>query len=643
MLDFVRKKQKSLWIKIMFWIIIATFVGTGAMYLTKDEPGNVAAEVNGDEITFDEFRSAYENLRRFYQNVYRDGFDPEMERRLQLDRQVLEGLINQALLLQEADRLDIEVSKGQVVEAIAAIPAFMRDGRFDMEQYQTVLQYERISPQDFENSQRRQMLIEKMRERIEQEASVTADEVTAEYRQRNEMVNLAFVRLTPALFESKVNVTDEALQEYYQEHKEEFRIPEKVALRYVKFDPERYALDLEVTDQEIADYYRRHQAQFDMPEQAKVSHILFRVGADADEDLLQKKRQLAEKVLADIRSKDGSNFAELARKHSDDAGSAIEGGSLGYFTRGTMVPAFEDVAFSLQPGEISGIVETSFGLHILKGEGHIEAGIKPLAEVLPEVRKGLIEEKARETAIDKAMQAYSKYRESGDLEAVAKEHNLAVEKTGPFERGATVPGLGNAPEANAEAFRLEKGKLANAVILPQGIYLVALEERIESKVPELQDVRQAVEKSYRQDQSLPLARNTAEQMLAELKAGKDLQQLTEGKLLKVEETGFFPHSYGDFVPRIGNAPEMADEAFGLTEQKPLPEKIHAVSDQFFVVKLKEKRPADMSKLDEAARQDLEKVLLTRKKEKLLEDRLAALRKEADISIDPALNLNLESE
>jgi peptidyl-prolyl cis-trans isomerase D len=641
MLDLIRKKQRSVLIKIVFWTIIAAFVGTIFLVWGKGSRGpgqrGVAAEVNGDRITFDEFRGAYENLRRFYQNIYRDGFTPEMEKQLQLDHQVIEGLINQTLLLQEADRLDIEVSKQEVVDAIATVPAFMRDGRFDMDQYRKVLQYERMTPQQFENSQRRQMLIEKMRQRIQQGAEVTPEEVTEEYRQRNEMVNLAFVRLTPALFESKVNVTDEALQKYYQDHEEEFQIPEKVALRYVKFDPERYAKGLEVTNEELEDYYRRHKVDFDVPEQAKVSHILFRVSADADKDLLQKKRQLAEKVLDQIRAKDGKNFAEMARKYSDDAGSAVEGGSLGYFPRGTMVRPFEDVAFNLQPGQISGIVETKFGLHIIKGEGHIEAGVKPLAEVLPQVREGLIKEKARETAIDNAMQAYSKNRETGDLEGIAKEYGVTIEETRAFERGESVPGIGKSPEANAAAFRLQQGKLANPVILPDGVYLLSLKERIPSTIPELREVKQAVEKSYRQEQSLPLARKTAEELLEGLKKGKTLQQLTRGELYKVEETGLFPHSYGEFVPRIGNAPELAGEAFKLTEKNPVPDTIYPVAGQFLVVRLKEQRPADMSKLDDAKRQDLEKVLLTRKKETLLESRLSALHEKAEIRIDPSLD------
>ncbi len=647
MLDLIRKKQKSVLIKVVFWTIIAAFVGTIFLVWGKGSRGpggtGVAIKVNGDKITFEEFRSVYENLRRAYQNVYRERFNSEMEKQLQLGRQAREGLIDQTLLLQEAERLDIKVSKKELVEAIANIPAFMRDGAFDRDQYLKVLQYERLTPEQFEEQQRRQMLIEKVREEIEKNAAVTAEEIDAEFRKRNEKVNLAFVRVAPALYESKVEVTDKALEDYYDAHREEFRVAEKATLRYVKFDPDQYLKDLTLSDEDLQSYYRRHQEQFDVPEQVKASHILFRISADADEDMRRKKRQLAEKVLAEVRAGDGKNFAELARRYSDDAGSAVQGGSLGYFPHGTMVPAFEEAAFALEPGQISDVVETSFGLHIIKCEGRIEAGIKPLAEVLDQVKKGLAAEQARQMAMDKAMSAYSKHRQTGDLAAAAEENGLTVEETGAFGRGEPIAGIGNAPEVNAAAFRLKAGELARPVVLPQGIYLLALKERIESTIPELQAVRSAVERAYRREQSGELARKAAEQLLADLKGGKTLRQLVKSTLLQVEETGLFARTYGTYVPNIGSSAELAAAAFELDQEKPVADRVFVVGDQFIVVRFKERLAADLAKLDDVARENLEKVLLSRKRGDLLENRLAALREKAKIQIDPALNNTMEGE
>lgn len=648
MLDLIRRKQKSVLVKVVFWTIIAAFVGTIFLVWGKGGRGtgadsDVAVKINGQRVTFGDFRSAYDNLRRLYQNVYRERFTPEMEEQLGLEGQALEGLIRQTLLLQEADQRDIEVSKQELVEAIGRIPAFQVDGAFSKDRYLKVLAYERLSPEQFEDGQRRQMRIEKVRHQIEEAAAVSAEEVTEEYRRRNEKINLAFVRLAPALFEDDVKVSDEALQAYYADHQQQFRVAERAALRYIKFDPAQYEDEVDLGDAALQAYYRRHQAEFDVAEQVKAAHILLRLDADADDQVKQQKRQLAEKLLAQIKAKDGKNFAELARRHSDDAGSAAQGGALGYFARGTMVPAFEEAAFALQPGQVSDIVETNFGYHIILCQGRIEAGVKDLADVLDQVKQGVIKEQSRQLAMEKAMDAYNIHRKSGDLNAAAEANGLSIEVTDSFERGATIPGIGKVAELNAEAFTLQQNELGRPVPLADGIYLVALKERQDSHVPELAKVRRAVEAAYRRQEGHALARQAAEQLLAKVQGGEKLAAAARKAGQKVEETGFFSRSYGTFVPRLGNAAEVAEVAFELSKEKPVADKVFEVGGKFAVVTFKARQQAEMDKLDEEKRAELEKVMLTRKKETLLEERLQELRKEADIDIHPALQNSLKEE
>ncbi len=648
MLDLIRRKQKSVVVKIVFWTIIAAFVGTiflvwGQGGRGTGAEGDVAVKIDGQRVTFGDFRNAYDNMRRLYQNIYRERFTPEMEEQLGLEGQALERLINQALLLQEADDRDIEVSKSELVEAIGRITAFQVDGAFSKEQYLKVLAYERLTSEQFEDSQRRQLLLEKVRRQIEEAATVSDEEVAVEYRRRNEKINLAFVRLAPALFEDDVTVTDEALQGYYDDHQEQFRKAETVALNYLKFKSARYAAEVDLGDEALQTYYRRHQAQFDVAEQVKASHILLRVDADADKKVKQQKRQLAEKLLGQIKTRDGKNFAKLARRHSDDAGSAVQGGALGYFVRGTMVPAFEEAAFALQPGQVSGIVETNFGYHIILCQGRIEAGVKELADVLDEVKAGVIKQQSRQMALEKAMDAYNIQRKSGDLAAAAEANGLTVKTTGAFERGATIPGIGKAAELNEAAFKLKENELGRPVPLADAIYLTALKERQPSHVPELATVRAAVEAAYRRQESHTLARQTAEKLLAEVQGGKTLAAAARKAKQKLEETGLFSRSYGTFVPRIGSAANVAEVAFELSKEKPAAGKVFEVAGKFVAVAFKARQQADMTKLDAENRGELEKVLLARKKETLLETRLKELRKEADIDIHPALQNSLKEE
>ncbi len=648
MLDLIRKKQKTVLVKIVFWIIIATFVGTIFLVWGKGRQGNgadsdVAVKINDQRVTFGDFRGTYDNMRRFYQNIYRERFTPEMEKQLGLEGQALDRLINQTLLLQDADDRDIKVSKSELVEAIAKIPAFQIGGAFNKKQYLEVLAYERLTSEQFEDSQRQQMVIEKVRQQIEEAATVSDEEIAEEYRRRNEKINLAFVQLAPVLFEGKVTVTDEALQGYYDDHQEQFRIAEAVALNYLKFEPSSYEGEVDLGEKSLQTYYRRHKAQFDVVEQTQASHILLRVDATAAPKLKQQKRQLAEELLAQIKTKDNKNFADLARRYSDDAGSAAQGGALGYFTRGTMVPAFEEVAFSLHPGQLSDIVETNFGYHIILCQGRIEAGVKELADVIDEVKAGVIKQQSRQLAIEKAMDAYNVYRKSGDLSAAAEANGLIVKTTVAFEQGSIVPGIGKAPELNGAAFKLKENELGRPVTLDDAIYLPALKERHPSHVADLAKVRAAVEEAYRRQQSHTLARQAAEKLLAEVQGGKTLVASARKAKLKVEETDFFSRSYGTFVPRIGSAAEVAEVAFGLSKEKITADQVFKVDGKFIVVAFKDSQQADMSKLDDKNRAELEKVLLARKKETLLETRIQELRKEAEIEIHPSLQNSLKEE
>ncbi len=648
MLDLIRKKQQSLLIKIVFWVIIATFVGTIFLVWGRGRggpggEGEVAIRVNRQRVTFGEFRGAYENMRRLYQNIYRDQFTPEMEDQLGLAGQVLEGMINQALLLQEADRLRIRISRDELVESIGRIPAFQVDGVFNKEQYLRVLAYERLTPEQFEDGQRRQLLLEKIRHQIEAGAVVDEGQIAEEYRRRHEQVNLAYVRFAPALFENAVEITEEALQAYLRDHSDRFRIPETVSLDYLVFRPADYEHLADLGDEALQAYYRRNLSRFDVAEQVQVSHILIRVDDDADERLRRQKRELADKLLEQLRARDGENFAELARSHSDDAGSAFRGGVLDYFVRGTMAPAFEEAAFALRPGQLSAVVETRFGYHILRGMGYIEAGVKDLADVIDEVRAGVLREESRQIAMQKATDAYNIHHRGADLEAAAEATGLTLRSTGPFERGSTVPNIGSAPELNQAAFRLGEGEMGRPVALVEAIYLVRVGEKTPSQVPELDRVRNAVEAAYRRQQSRLLARRAAEALLAEVESGTAFENAARELSRQVEETGFFTRSYGSFVPRIGSAAAVAAAAFDLSEEQPAADRVFQVEDRYLVVALKQRQPADMEALDEDKEAELESLLLARARENLLETRLQELRSRATIKIHPALQNSLKEE
>ncbi|PLX77303.1 MAG: hypothetical protein C0615_05585 [Desulfuromonas sp.] len=644
MLDLIRKKQQSTIIKFVFWAIIATFVGTIFLVWGKGSDrasngGTLAATVNDRQIAITDYQRAYRNLYQFYQNLYKEKFNAEMEKQLGIARTAIDQLVRQVLLEEEGDRLGIEVSRQELVDSISQIPQFQRDGVFDRQTYLQVLEYQRLTPDEFEAAQQSTLFAEKVEEQIMSSVTVTDADIEDEFRKENEKVNLSFVRLAPALFESKVEVADEALETYFQDNQEEFRVPTKIAIRYLQFEPGRYEDDVVLEQNDIEKYYQRHLDKFEIEEQVSAAHVLVKLDQDADDKTKEEKRKLAETILE--KAKTGEDFAKLARTYSDDTGSAAKGGSLGYFTRGTMVPSFEKAAFALKPGQISDIVESPFGLHIIKADGYIEPSVKPIDEVIDTIKADLRKEMAVTVAFEKAMDAYNINRKTGDLDKAAADNDLGVKESGLFDRVTPIDGISESSEITAAAFALDMNELARPIRLKSGIYLVGLKERKESHIPEFADVKKEVEAAYRKQQAVGLAKAAADEILAGLKEGKKLSALSKKSGAKVEETGLFAESYGAFVPRLGNAEELATQAFDLTEENPVAPRVYELGGRFVVASLKKLEPADMSKLDDEKRAELREKVNNSKRREVLENRIAELKAAAEIVYTPYMQSMLE--
>ncbi len=636
MLQFVRSKQKSVLIKIAFGIIILSFIIGYTMLTSPADKRNqqgreTAARVNGDEITFNEFENAYSNLYNLYQNIYQGQFDSKLEKQLNLPKLAMRQLIDETLLIQQAEKLNLEVTEKELVDSIAQYDAFQVNGEFNRDRYLEVLNYQRMKPEQFEATQRRKLLTQKVREKLQQGVSISDKELAAAFHKENDKVDLNYVWLTPALVESKVKVTTAGLKNFFEKNPERFRIPDKVSLRYVQFDPARYEGEVGTpTDEELQRYYRRNLDQFEIKEQVKAAHILLSVPKDADSATIQKKRELANKLLKQLQ--EGADFAQLAKTYSDDKSNSANGGNLGTFGRGTMVKEFEDAAFALRPGQLSPVVKTPFGFHIIKVTEYIEPGVKPLVDVIDEVKDGVILEKSRQLAYEKAMDAYNINRKTENLEAAATANDLGIKETGLFSADDAIDGIGREPEINQVAFTLKEGQLAHPVQTTQGVFLFTLKERQPSHLPELSQVKAAVEQAYRIDQAQVLAKKLADQLLQQATSKKSLRAAAQDLKLSVEETGEFSRSFGSFIPKIGTSPELAKEAFSLTKEAPIAKKVYIINDKFLVASLNNTRTADFEALDSADREQLKNRLLTEKKQRIIKEKLDQLVQHAEIEI-----------
>lgn len=583
MLDALRKNSQSRVIQVLLGAIVIVFVFWGVGTLSTGQL-EVIARVNDDIISAREFDRAYQNTARSMSELYQNGFPAEFVREQTLDR-----LITARVLMQEAERLGLSVGENELRRSIAEMPQFRSGGQFDRNLYLRILQLNGMKPSDFEEAQRQQLLLTKMQELISAGAHVTEAQARERYRYENEKANLKVVKVPAQRFVAEITPSEDELRAYYDAHRDEFREPERVRIDYLLFDPEVFARNYEPQDQEIQAYYEEHRGQYGTPEQVRARHILFRLSPGANEGQKQSVRQRAEEVLAKARG--GGDFAQLASQHSEDTGSAAQGGDLGFFGRGEMVAPFEQAAFDLAPGAISDLVETQFGFHIIKVEEKRAASEKQLDEVRGEIVDALRKQRGRDLARRAVEQAEEQLLDGESFESVSAHLGLPVRSSEPFSRQEMPAGLSDASELRDAAFDTAAGELGEVVSLPSGYVVFRVAEKQESYVPELDRVGERVADAVRKEKAAARAKEMAESLLQRLQQGEALDAVAASAGLQVEETGPFTRR-GGYIAQVGNAPALREAAFELSPEKPLGPQVYEAGGDAVIAVLQERLPAD---------------------------------------------------
>jgi peptidyl-prolyl cis-trans isomerase D len=632
-LKFIRRNAEAAWVKFMFLAIVIVFIFWGMGGIVGGDRAQFVVRVNQDAIPPAEFTRAYNNLLRLYQSVYKDNFKPEMVKSLDLKDRAVDELIRANLMRQEAQRLGLAVDDTEVRNAIAELPAFQEDGRFNKQLYLRVLRANRISPGEFEDSQQEQLLVKKLQDLIMAGVHVSEAEVLDRYRIDNEKVNLRFIKLDAASFMPEVQLTDQDVQAYYDKNRETFREPDRVRIEYVLYTPDKFAGEAQVSDAEVQQYYDEHIAEYEKPEQVQARHILFRYPPKATAEDKARVRAHAEEVLAKVKA--GEDFAALAKQYSDDS-SAAQGGDLGTFTRGKMVPSFERAAFALAPGETSDLVESPFGLHIIKVESKEAARTQPLDEVRTQIVDKLKQQKARELARTRAEADRAKVAGGEALANVAQAAGLSVETPAPFAQTDVIAGLGRSPALSAAAFAAAAGEVGPVVDAPNGPIVFRVAEKLAAHVPDLSAIRDRVETAVRNERAQTLAKSAADTMLSELQKTPDIDAVAKAHSAelhnaKVEETGGFLRQAAS-IPNLGVAPELEKAAFQLTPEKPVAPAVYNVAGSSVVAVLKERIPADEEKF-KSEKDSLVKQAEDRRKSQVMEQFLNYLKAHAAIQIN----------
>lgn len=547
-MDRIREGSTGLVVKIILGLIIFSFVfaGVGSYLVGGSQP--LAAKVGEREITRNDFEQVYQNERNRMQSQLGEYFstllgDPAYVE--QFRKSVLDRMVNDALLDNQAQNLGLRVSDEQIRQAIISMPQFQKDGRFDEEIYNISLRRAGFSSDSFAEYLRQDLVRNQLILALESTEFTLDNEVQAQGALEAQQREIRTITLDTAEFAKKATVTDEEIQTYYDENKQQFVRPEQVKVSYIELSGNALKEQAPITDEEIQTYYNQNKDKYSTQEKREVSHILIN-GDEAD----------ANAVLARLDA--GEDFATVAKEESQDIPTAKEGGSLGWIERGVIDPEFEDAAFQLvNIGDHSGVVKSAFGYHIIQLDGIEAPKTKALAEVSAEIETFLVDEHAADAFYSLQSELAEKAFESPDsLDDAAEAVNAKIVTSDFFSQADAPEVLSNSsvlqaiysPEVKEDGLNSDVIEIA-----PEHIVVVRVEDVREEMVLPLDEVKSAV--------VARLSQSKGEQQALELAQGV-ISALDKGEVNYLSDNGL---SFTK-ARMITRADELANDVYRL--QKP---------------------------------------------------------------------------
>jgi peptidyl-prolyl cis-trans isomerase D len=520
---------------------------------TLTRPG-VVAKVNGQEITTEEVRQTARNM---LQQQMPQGSNANMSMLLPFFAQrAAQQLIERQALVSEAQRMGLRVSPEEVKDELQHghyAATFFPGGNFiGQTEYEDMLARANLTPAKFEEAVGNDILLTKLQALIAGSANVSDAEMHEQFIKQNTKVKFEYAVLKQDDIKKGLHPTTEELKAYYDGHKATYTnsIPEKRQVKYAVIDVNKTEASVQVTPDDLRKYYDEHRDQYRVPEQVKVSHILIKTplpGPDGkvDEKGAAEAQRRAEDLLKQVKS--GANFEELAKKYSEDPGSAKQGGSLGWVGKGQTVPEFEKTAFSLPKGQISDLIKSSYGFHIIRVDDKQEAHVKSLDELKADIEPAIKHQKAQQVAQKKADDLLAQARKQS-LDAAAQAQGIPVITSGLFSRRDMLPGLGPAPQFMDAVFTAQEKSPPDEASSSQGIVIYQLLAVKPAATPTFDEIKTRVEDEFKNERSNILLTQKAQELSDRAKAAHDLKRAAKelGATMKTS----------DLVPPDGQVPEV---------------------------------------------------------------------------------------
>ncbi len=522
MLQAIRENSQG-WIAwVIVGLIIITFALFGIDQYAQSEKTIIVAEVNGDEITGNEFLRLYGQQKQRLQSQFGDMYDQVINDET-LREKILDALIESKLIQQYASAGNMSVSDEQLSAIIQGSDVFHKDGVFDEETYNQILLRNGLSPARYEYEQRKFLLENQFKNITSASVFTTDTQLKSLAKLQFQERKFNYLRIDQRLLADSITVSESQIADYFEENKRDYVVPERITVDYLLLDQKDIAKKITVNEDVLDVYYQDNQDQFTSPEQREASHILVRVDQpNQEESALKKIVKIQEKIKA------GEDFGKLAKEFSDDPGSAALNGDLGKFQQGMMVAEFDDSVFSLEEGQISEPVKTDFGYHIIKLTKVYPKFVKDYVDVKKEVETGYRAKEAEQQYFNLLEQLNTlTYEQPDTLESASIAIDVAVATSKPFSKqggdGAVISNQKVIAAAFAEEVKNNGVNSSSIELTPTSSVVVRVNKVFPATQKEFADVSQEIEKTIKQQQGKKASAELAATILEKVNSGTEFK------------------------------------------------------------------------------------------------------------------------
>ena len=550
-----RNVRKLSWV---LWLVIVAFIAFYIPDLIRG-PSNIVARVDGEPIYIDDFQQALQQQTAYYQSVSGGNLPDDFLQQMQIREIVLESLIRDRLILAAARDQGLSVSAREVQARIIEYPAFQEDGIFiGPDRYKQILQANGLSFEEFERQVHNEVLFEKFAELVSNGVTVTNREIEDAYQRANEQAQFDFFVVPSTGLESEASelLTDEAVRMLFEENIFDYRVPERRRVSFAVIETEAIRESVELDEQELRTAYAASIEEFTIPEEVRARHILFRLPPEPDEETITETSRTAQEILGKVRN--GADFSALAEENSDDTATATSGGDLGWFRRGRMTPEFEEVVFSLEIDETSDIVQTPFGLHIIRLDGSRPEQVRPFEEVRGQLDQRIMLERSEEIADQRAEELRVEVLRRTSFEDLAAQFDLELRVSPPFSQ---LEGFSEvlSPEFTRQVFVAGRDRVSEPIRFGNGYVIFRVEEIVESHEPELAEVEDAVRSDLISQLAEDRAAEVADEFAARLGQGEGFDVLAAEIAAPIQSTELIQRD--GVVPDLGRQSALVLAAF----------------------------------------------------------------------------------